>query len=605
MDSSTMRRRFNRAAAVVAAAALALGGAVAFAAPAQAATAGAVTNATLSWGLSGEAGGGAFFGGCNFLSAGKAGNTGSSRVWTEADGFFQTTAGNVTVTKPDATGTQVPVAWADKCKNPSGTAVSAASTTSLTKIQVTISDGQGQVASDGSVQLAWDGDFTVAFYGGLTYWTASDPTLSLDADGNGQLTATASGYGTSMEDQTQWVPIADQQIVLADIAAGQVSDTGFTATPAYLGVEVTTTGTAQARTGANWGSFPQSYVDFQNLTGQSSYWYSSGGSRDAAKPASPISVSYSVAAAPAAPSVSVSKTEGISRAGETLTVTGSGFVPSGTATDGTRPPLAGQFSGAYVVFGKFLDAWKPSAGAASSARKVLTQKWAVPEASAATIGGANAGAITLQADGSFSAQITVSASEANDLLAGNYGIYTYGGSGTVYAPFETFTPLTFTSADDVVVEIPEWVDEATGSFGWAFAGSSPANLGVAAQEGTNFVASGSLTDIVVTDTRAGGTSPYTWSIAGQASDFTSGAQTFTAGFLGWTPKIVAGGSLVSAGAPVTSSQLGGTGLAASRALASSTAAVTATVGADLSLVLPGTTPAGQYTSTITITALSE
>lgn len=61
---------------------------------------------------------------------------------------------------------------------------------------------------------------------------------------------------------------------------------------------------------------------------------------------------------------------------------------SAPATNGTRPPLSGSFSGAYVVFGKFATDWKPSAGVPSSARAVIAQKWAVPAASMSTIGGA-------------------------------------------------------------------------------------------------------------------------------------------------------------------------------------------------------------------------
>ena len=60
---------------------------------------------------------------------------------------------------------------------------------------------------------------------------------------------------------------------------------------------------------------------------------------------------------------------------------------------------------------------------------------------------------------------------------------------------------------------------------------------------------------------------------------------------------------VAGGSEVTSTRLGGAGLASSRVLASSTSAVSATVGADLSLVIPGTTTAGDYASKLTITAL--
>jgi hypothetical protein len=284
-----------------------------------------------------------------------------------------------------------------------------------------------------------------------------------------------------------------------------------------------------------------------------------------------------------------------------LTVAGSGFAANAGA-NGTRPPLAGQFAGAYVVFGKFATAWQPSAGVASTARTVITQKWALPEPQFTTVGGAAAGAIPLAADGTFSTEITVSASEANNLLAGNYGIYTYGGSGAAYAPFETFTPITFLGEGEIIVEVPEQPEAPSGAFGWDFTGASPANLGVATQSGANFVATGSLNDIVVTDTRKGGTAPYSWSVSGQAGAFTAGAQTFSGGFLGWTPKLVSGAATV--GAAVTSTQTGGTGLGSSRVLGSSTTAASATLGADLALVIPGTTAAGAYTSKITITALA-
>ncbi|MET0448219.1 MAG: HtaA domain-containing protein, partial [Aeromicrobium sp.] len=156
------------------------------------------------------------------------------------------------------------------------------------------------------------------------------------------------------------------------------------------------------------------------------------------------SVAYEItAAAQPTPTVTVSKTTGLSRGGETLTIRGTGFVPNAPATSGTRPPLAGAFTGSYVVFGKFLDVWKPSAGATSAARKVLAQKWGVLEADLAKIGGTAAGGIVIAADGTFETTLTVSATDANDLLAGSYGIYTYPGGGATYAPFETFTPLAF------------------------------------------------------------------------------------------------------------------------------------------------------------------
>lgn len=137
------------------------------------------------------------------------------------------------------------------------------------------------------------------------------------------------------------------------------------------------------------------------------------------------------------PTVHVDKTA-VSADGDSVTVTGTGFDPS--LSVGTRPPLAGQPSGAYVVFAAFPDNWRPSEGGTRSS--ILTQRWAVPAAGFALIGGAAAGAVLLNADGSFTATLPVS---RDDSLAAdlNYGIYTYAASGAVVASYETYTPITF------------------------------------------------------------------------------------------------------------------------------------------------------------------
>lgn len=163
--------------------------------------------------------------------------------------------------------------------------------------------------------------------------------------------------------------------------------------------------------------------------------------------------------------VTVSKTSGLNPDGETITITGAGFVANGSLTNGTRPPLAGTFSGFYVSFGKFQDVWKPSAGAPSGNRKNVQSdptrtNWLVPAANLATIGGAAGGGVELATDGTFTITLRVSKTLLNssqtlifdESTIGNYGIYTYGASGANYAPFETFTPLTF--AANVVPTTP-------------------------------------------------------------------------------------------------------------------------------------------------------
>jgi hypothetical protein len=158
-----------------------------------------------------------------------------------------------------------------------------------------------------------------------------------------------------------------------------------------------------------------------------------------APPASPTTTS-------ASPKVTVSKTA-VNPAGDTVTVTGTGFLPA--LATAARPPLAGQPAGVYIVFGAFAENWKPSAGAPSGARPAYSQdeggvKWAVLEASRPVIGVGTS--VTLNPDGSFTAVISVKKDYAGALADGKYGIYTYPGAGAVQPLYETFTPLTFAQA---------------------------------------------------------------------------------------------------------------------------------------------------------------
>ncbi|MEU1623668.1 HtaA domain-containing protein [Streptomyces sp. NPDC005722] len=146
--------------------------------------------------------------------------------------------------------------------------------------------------------IHWSGSFTSVFYGGLTYWSATDPTLTVGADGAGTLSATVTGYGADMNDPGKWVALPARTVTLAKLSHVALGASGFTVTPDYLGESVTvpsgTTGqpAKSASNQAYWGSFPQDFVDFQQSTGQSSYWFTSGGARDAAKPATPLTITY-------------------------------------------------------------------------------------------------------------------------------------------------------------------------------------------------------------------------------------------------------------------------------------------------------------------------
>ncbi|WP_133125349.1 hypothetical protein [Bifidobacterium parmae] len=362
-------------------------GSVAVVAPALAADDGSgddgdatkLADVTLRWGMNDETNSAAFFGGCNFLSAGVAANTGGSKTWDES--LYTANDGNVSIVKPDADGAWVEATWTSKCLTRDGANVTmgkrADGRSINTESQVVLSGGTGTVRADGATTISWKGSWTVAYYGGMTYWSVTDPTLTLDADGTGALTATASGYGADMNDASKWLTLEPQEIHLADFTGGNavdvakaVSDHGFTATPDYLGVAVDANGDHGSQAGkdaanaAYWGAFPQSFVDFQMGTGQSAYWYTSGSARDFAKPTLPLYVQYDA-------SYVVDAGEGSPAAGTAAGGTASG---SGSSASGTG---AGPGTGA---------------GSGSSATKKTTAAAAAPSDTAAQSSGDDASA---------------------------------------------------------------------------------------------------------------------------------------------------------------------------------------------------------------------
>ncbi|WP_156963148.1 hypothetical protein [Bifidobacterium stellenboschense] len=328
-----------------------------------------LADVTLRWGMNDETNSAAFYGGCNFLSAGVAADTGGSKTWDES--LYTANDGNVSIQKPDANGEWTEATWASKCLTRDGANVTmgkrADGRSINTESQVVVSGGTGTVKSDGTTTVSWKGSWTVAYYGGMTYWSVTDPTLTLAADGTGALTATASGYGADMNDASKWLTLEPQEIHLADFTGGNavdvakaLDDHGFTATPDYLGVAVNASGDHGSQAGkdavneAYWGAFPQSFVDFQMGTGQSAYWYTSGSARDFAKPTLPLYVQYDA-------SYVVDAGEG-SPGGGTGTGAGTGS-GSGVATSGGAGAAKAGTGAGTAGTGTSADASSDSAGA--------------------------------------------------------------------------------------------------------------------------------------------------------------------------------------------------------------------------------------------------
>ncbi|MFE5290613.1 HtaA domain-containing protein [Isoptericola sp. NPDC056618] len=313
------------------------------------------------------------------------------------------------------------------------------------------------------------------------------------------------------------------------------------------------------------------------------------------------------------PAVSLSKSDGFDPATTgTLTVTGSGFDPA--ANMATRPPITtGQPTGVYVVFGKFAQDWRPSDGVASSARTVVSQKWALPEPSYSQLKASNPNVadqlVLLKEDGTFSADLQVKTDDAD----GVYGVYTYAAGGAAAnAAQELAVPVAFTPAGgdgenvDVEVTVPEGdgggpVEPEPGEFTWTIASGGAVSLGTATQGDAAFTASGDLRRVTVTDTRAG--SPA-WSLTGTVTDFFAGNRSFSGSALGWTPALGANTGGAVAGAEVVAGS--GSGLKGGATLVSAPeghAAGSVAVDAGLDLSIPLSTPAGEYTGVLTLTAV--
>ena len=530
MRTTSVRRGWKPGLAALAVGAVSLGGVVAAPLAANAAEV-EVTGVTFDWGINNESNGGAYFGGCNFLSAGVAGDTGSSRLWSQADGFYSAQEGNTTIVKPtaDATGLQQPT-WSTKCQTPSGATVNGKTTnadTSYTQSRVQIANGSGTVdVAAGTADIEWDGSFSVVYYGGMTYWSATDPHLVVDSDGTGTVTASLSGYAADMDFPDVWKRLEPREITIATLTDVEVTASGIIVTPDYLGVTVPedVEGRNPQETSQTWsGAFPGDFVSFQQETGQSSYWYSTSGDANSIQPRKvtlPLTVSYttpeavaittqptaqsvslgesatfSVAASGATgyqwqsaatgsdtwtdvanatsaeytvvgttasakqyrvvvsgsggpvtsdaaaltvsvptPTVTVSKTSDLDPDGEFVTVTGSGFLPNPPATSGTRPPLSGKFTGAYIALAQSVG------GTLTNHTNSLSDytTWGVHAEDIAAIGGSGA---VINADGTFSVQIKAEKFATSE--GGVWGIRTYAAGGASYAAFSTFTPVTF------------------------------------------------------------------------------------------------------------------------------------------------------------------
>lgn len=265
-----------------------------------------VTDAVFRWGINDESNNNAFAPGTyNFPGAGKAPDPGrggqvidDQARWPGTGATaWRASAGNVRIEKVTSAG-PVPATWAGLRTGPDGESLGGPTVEVFSNHQVVIAGGTGEVdPGAGTATIRWQGSFTVFYYSGMTFYSVTDPVLEVTPT-SARITATGSGYASSMEDLTKWQAVPATTVTLAELDGVDTDDLaaekGFTAATKYLGVryDAPPGGTAQVRTGATWGAVPASLLAFLEKVGMASYWYSSGGSGDRFKVTKPVTVSW-------------------------------------------------------------------------------------------------------------------------------------------------------------------------------------------------------------------------------------------------------------------------------------------------------------------------
>lgn len=249
-----------------------------------------LNDVSLEWTLSREMDNGAYNGETNYWSAGVT--DGTEATYLAADG-------DVNVLKKNADGDYVAlnsepaVNWSNRHNDGTGARVTAFNDKFLGQLFV-LNNGEGTLNHDtGELEVAWEGTLSVNFYGTVLPFWLSDFKLTVDSEGVGQLTATMQGYGSSIENPDVRVLLDPQEnVVVADLPSVSLEGNSFSAPTAYIGTEYPGGGQTPEDEGnpANWGSWPQSFVEYQEQIGAALYYFSSGATADRLKPQEPISV---------------------------------------------------------------------------------------------------------------------------------------------------------------------------------------------------------------------------------------------------------------------------------------------------------------------------
>ena len=173
---------------------------------------------------------------------------------------------------------------------------------------------------------------TSVYYGGLVYWSATDPTLTVNGDGTAALTATVSGrYAASQSGGTWRARLRRRASRWRTSPASPSRRLASPCSPSYLRChsdDAVGRGSVHREPGDR-GCLPAELRRLPAGHRPKPYWYSSGSSRDAAKIASPLSVGYTTSAPAATPAITTQPTAATVTVGGTASFTAAA---SGTPT---------------------------------------------------------------------------------------------------------------------------------------------------------------------------------------------------------------------------------------------------------------------------------
>lgn len=242
-----------------------------------------LTRAEFRWGMSNEANNKAHDGSSNVFSAGKASLKGGTKLTSSK---WKQKSGNVAIEKWDGSNYKA-ATWNGLSTDSNGNTIRNPQSGVYSNHQFVFSRGIGTAdLAKGTATIAWDGDVTVTFYLGLSVFFLSDPVLKV-ANGKGTITAVLSGIAGSRNDPTAGGDtVAAKRVTVAVLPKVALRCAGFSVDPAYDKVKVDTD-----EHGSVTGSFPESFIKYQEKLGTAAFWYNSNSNTDDAKKALPVTVS--------------------------------------------------------------------------------------------------------------------------------------------------------------------------------------------------------------------------------------------------------------------------------------------------------------------------